>query len=150
MAASKNRIDADMSASCICRSADDACDDAGLVKLAKISMNDAGRLVCSHTTARGLPASQRADELPAASSTRALSPNQHVVIARECQLKRTIGLPCSLVVRNSPISNAACFLNPCAGLVQQQRPGGGRWDRQGGGQACPDGRDARMAATTSA
>jgi hypothetical protein len=45
MAASKNRIDADMSASCICRSADDACDDAGLVKLAKISMNDAGRLV---------------------------------------------------------------------------------------------------------
>ena len=45
MAAFKNRIDADMSASCSCRSADDACDDAGLVKLAKISMNDAGRLV---------------------------------------------------------------------------------------------------------
>ena len=43
MAASKNLIDADMSASCSCRSAD-AC-DAGLVKLAKISMNDAGRLV---------------------------------------------------------------------------------------------------------
>lgn len=44
MAASTNLIDADVSASCSCRSADDDC-DAGLVKLTKISMNDAGRLV---------------------------------------------------------------------------------------------------------